>query len=128
MLSSSRALLLLFVAITGACGGSGSTPVLSVTVTGAGVVKSSPFVQCSSRCDSPVPEGATLALSAEAAPGWAFTGWSGACSGTGPCSVTMNGPQAVTATFATGQFTLTVSKAGAGTGTVTSMPAGIDCG
>jgi hypothetical protein len=29
-----------------------------------------------------------------------FTGWSGACSGTGPCRITMNSPQSVTATFA----------------------------
>src|SRR5205823_4477642 len=28
-----------------------------------------------------------------------FTGWSGACSGTGACNVTMNGDENVTATF-----------------------------
>jgi len=39
----------------------------------------------------------------------------------------MNGPQAVTATF-TKNPVLTVSKGGAGGGTVTSDPGGIDCG
>lgn len=32
-------------------------------------------------------------------PGAVFVGWGGACSGTGPCAVTMNADQAVTATF-----------------------------
>ena len=42
--------------------------------------------------------------------------------------MTMSAAQAVTATFILPQFTLTVTKAGNGTGTVTSTPAGINCG
>jgi beta-lactam-binding protein with PASTA domain len=38
-------------------------------------------------------------LSAAAGSGSSFAGWSGACSGTGTCSVTMNGASTVTATF-----------------------------
>ena len=59
-----------------------------------------------------------------------FTGWSGACSGTGQCSVTMDADKTVTATFnqQVQQYTLTVTKAGTGSGTVTSNPAGINCG
>jgi hypothetical protein len=55
-----------------------------------------------------------------------FTGWSGAgCSGTGTCTVTVTAATVVTATFAIDP-PLTVTLAGAGT--VTSNPAGIDCG
>ena len=56
-------------------------------------------------------------------------GWSGACSGLGSCTVTMDQAQSVTATFdplppITWQLTVNVS----GSGSVTSAPAGIDCG
>ncbi len=58
-----------------------------------------------------------------------FAGWSGGgCTGTGSCIVTMTAAQAVTATFTTVQRTLTVTKAGTGSGTVTSVPGGIACG
>jgi hypothetical protein len=40
----------------------------------------------------------------------------------------MNGPYSVTANFVLNQYTLTVTRDGAGAGTVTSSPAGIDCG
>src|SRR3989442_10180284 len=46
-----------------------------------------------------------------------------------PCVVTMNAATTVAATFDLPQtFTLTVNKPGAGSGTVTSNPAGISCG
>ena len=47
--------------------------------------------------------------------GWTFNGWSGACSGSGNCNVTMNSAQSVTATFAQITFPLTVSVTGSGT-------------
>ena len=57
-----------------------------------------------------------------------FAGWSGACTGTATtCTLTMNGPKLVTATFSN-KPVLTVTKAGSGSGTVTSSPAGINCG
>ena len=68
-----------------------------------------------------------MSLNAAAAPGSAFAGWSGACSGTGPCSVTNNA--IVTARFIVPISTdrLTVTLGGNGTGTVTSNPSGISC-
>ena len=59
--------------------------------------------------------------------GYVFDTWSG-CSGTGPaCGVTMDAAYTVTATFGIAQ-TLTISRSGSGTGTVTSSDGGINCG
>ncbi len=58
-----------------------------------------------------------------------FSGWSGAgCSGTSPCFPPVNSPATVTATFERKPVSVTVSKTGAGSGLVTSSPAGINCG
>jgi len=58
-----------------------------------------------------------------------FTGWSGAgCSGTSDCVVTMDAAHSVTATFTLKTKSLDVSEDGTGTGSVSSSPAGIDCG
>jgi len=42
--------------------------------------------------------------------------------------VTMNADTTVTAAFIVQSFDLTVNKSGTGTGTVTSVPTGINCG
>jgi len=96
---------------------------------GSGTVTSSPAgIDCGGTCSGQFQQGTTVFLNAAAAPGSAFAGWGGACSGTGPCSVTNNAT--VTARFivaiATNQ--LSVVKAGNGSGTVTSNPSGISCG
>jgi hypothetical protein len=60
-----------------------------------------------------------------------FAGWSGACSGTAPCRVTMSAARSVTAVFTrqgVGSYALTIAKTGQGAGTVTSSPGGISCG
>ena len=69
-----------------------------------------------------------VTLTPTATPGSTFTGWSGDCTGTGACTVTMDQARSVTATFDLPSHTLTVSKAGTGSGSVSSSPAGIDCG
>ena len=95
---------------------------------GTGAVSSSPSgINCGAACYTFFTANTVVTLSAAAATGSTFAGWSGACSGTGQCVVTMSAAQSVTATFA-GPFLLSITKAGAGTGTVTSFPAGIDCG
>jgi hypothetical protein len=97
--------------------------------TGSGAVTSSPAgIDCGADCSETYDYNTVVTLTPSAATGSAFTGWSGDCTGTGSCVVTMDQARSVTATFTLGQFTLTVSKAGTGGGTVTSSPAGIDCG
>jgi uncharacterized repeat protein (TIGR02543 family) len=50
------------------------------------------------------PAGATVTLTATPSAGFVFSGWQGACTGTGSCQVTMTEPLSVTAQFSsTGQ-------------------------
>jgi len=110
------------------------TLALSEAGTGTGTVISSPAgIDCGSTCSIAYPYGTEVTLTADAGSGSTFAGWSGAgCSGTDSCQVTMNAAASVTATFDTipppPSYTLSVSQAGSGSGTVTSSPAGIDCG
>ena len=90
-------------------------------------------VNCSSSGPTEFSKNATVTLSATASAGNTFTGWSSAdsgfnCPGTGDCTVTMDQARTVVANFAGISYQLDVSKTGAGTGTVTSSPAGIACG
>ncbi|MEK7287110.1 MAG: hypothetical protein AAB091_00935, partial [Elusimicrobiota bacterium] len=66
-----------------------------------------------------------VVLTASAAANSTFMGWTGDCSGTGTCSLTMNADKIVGAVFNT--YRLTVSKgASTGEGSITSLPAGIN--
>jgi hypothetical protein len=100
--------------------------------TGSGTITSNPSgIDCGSDCSEAYNEGTNVTLTATASVGSTFGGWSGACSGTGTCSVTMNSDKTVVATFTPtpqAQYALTVTKSGTGSGTVTSSPAGINCG
>ena len=113
----------------------GGTKIPTLTVlrsgTGTGTVTSSPSgIDCGSDCSESYNQGTSVTLTATPASGSIFGGWSGGgCSGTGSCSITMNSNQTITATFnQQPQHTLTVTKSGTGGGTVTSSPAGINCG
>ena len=58
---------------------------------GSGTVTSSPVgIDCGSACSGQFQEGVTVSLNAAAAPGSAFAGWGGDCSGTGACTVNGN--------------------------------------
>lgn len=97
--------------------------------TGSGTITSSPAgITCGADCSESYPSGTMVSLSAASASGSTFSGWSGACAGTGSCTVTMNAAKSVTATFSLSTYNLSVSKAGNSSGTVTSSPAGINCG
>ena len=73
---------------------------VTVTVLGAGSVHSSPAgIACRDDCDEAFPTGSFVTLSAVAEPGWAFQGWTGACTGLAECMLLVDGPKAVSATF-----------------------------
>ncbi len=95
--------------------------------TGGGLVTSEPAgVKCGAECSHEFPFGTQVKLSAQPDASSYFVGWTGACSGTGPCVAAMNGPVQVAAVF--DKNTLSVLRQGSGTGVVTSEPAGISCG
>jgi hypothetical protein len=109
-----------FTGWSGACTGTGSCAVtmsaaksvtatfnavtfqLSVTLagTGSGTVSSTPAgINCPGTCSTNFNSGTSVMLNPTAASGSSFAGWSGACTGTGSCSVTMSAAKSVTATF-----------------------------
>jgi len=82
-----------------------------------------------SDCTENLDYGTMITLMATPATGSTFAGWSGGgCTGTGLCTVTISQAVTVTAMFTINNYDLTVTRAGNGTGTVTSAPAGISCG
>ncbi len=113
--------------------GTAMTYLLSVSKAGGnGIVTSLPAgIACGLTCAASFPSGRRVTLTAQADSGYTFTSWLGDdCNGTTPaCTVTMDAIRNVTALFSnTAARTLIVTKEGAGTGTVTSLPAGINCG
>jgi hypothetical protein len=67
---------------------------------GSGSVKSGPSgIDCGTACAAGYDEGSLVSLSASATRGSSFSGWSGDCTGTGSCEVTMSATRSVTATF-----------------------------
>ena len=100
---------------------------LTVSVTGSGEVTSVPAeILCPGSCSGIFVGGTSVVLTAAPSAGWAFSGWSGACSGTAnPCTVSMTAARNVIATFVPGAYALSVTVNGSGE--VTSVPAGISC-
>ena len=106
---------------------------VEVTGDGTGTVTSTPsgidIGEGETTDSASFAEGTEVTLTAVAAAGSTFTGWSGACSGTETCSLSMNADESVTADFAlidTSDYTLTVDVVGNGEGSVSSEPAGVD--
>jgi len=105
---------------------------LGGNASGTGTVTSNPpGINCQNppggtACQAYFPPGTSVQLTATPGPGSVFGSWSGACSGTGACTLTMNADQSVTATF-NGPPTVSVNLSGTGAGSVVSTPAGINC-
>lgn len=131
-----------FAGWSGACGGSALTctvtmniskevvatftagSVLTVSVLGSGSV-TGPQISCPGDCIGTYVTGTDVTLTATAAAGWSFGGWTGCDSRRGrECTVDMTTDKSVTATFVAA-VTLTVSLAGDGSGTVAGS--GIAC-
>jgi hypothetical protein len=82
----------------------GPTQVLTVVKrgTGGGSVTSSPAgIDCGATCEASFPSSTVVTLTPDANAASTFTGWGGACSGTGACQVTMDASATVRATFRT---------------------------
>ncbi len=104
---------------------------LTVARSGGGtgtVTADSGAINCGATCSDIYP-GTVVNLTATPDAGSVFVGWTGACTGTGPCAVTVDAAKTVNAQFELAPtFSVTVTKAGLGNGTVTSSPSGISCG
>lgn len=99
--------------------------------TGSGTVTSSPAgIECGQTCSAEYDNGTEVTLTGSAGANTEAVKWTGCTTVTGEnkCLVTMNALKSVTATFRLVQHQLSVTRGGAGAGTVTSSPAGINCG
>ncbi|HEX4783084.1 MAG TPA: alkaline phosphatase family protein [Candidatus Sulfotelmatobacter sp.] len=106
-----------------------TTYALTVTAptAGSGTVTSSPAgISCPTTCTANFSANTKVTLTATPGANYSFAGWSGSCTGTGACSLTITAAASVTPSF-NPDYGLVVTLAGAGTGTVTSTPAGINC-
>lgn len=79
-------------------------------------------------CAAIFPSGTVVQLTATPLAGWSFSSWSGDDPDCNDGVVMMNAPKRCTATFVSGTQTFTLIITKRGEGTVTSSPAGIDCG
>lgn len=95
----------------------------SGTIIGAGI-------NCGSDCTESYVPGTVVTLTALPTVGSTFTGWTGECTPNGmTCQATVNAALYVLASFtAISNKTFPISVTTEGVGTVTSTPAGIDCG
>ena len=117
------------------------TPSLTVTMAGAGagqVASTDKVIACGNKCASNYLAGTAVTLQAKADSKSTFAGWTGACTGTGDCTVTPAGATTVTANFAAqatgggggggGSTTYTLQVKNSNPGTITSDVGGINCG
>ena len=99
---------------------------LTTNVIGSGSISSNPAgINCESDCTQDYTNNTSVTLTATPLAGFNFAGWSGDCSGTGSCVVSMTQDRNVTATFSAIEFTLTTAVIGSGS--ISSNPAGINC-
>jgi phospholipase C len=112
--------------------GSGSSSAFQLSVqasgVGQGMINSNPAgINCGQTCSANFSSGSVITLTASPTANSFFAGWSGACSGTGVCNVTLTQNTSVKAEFSASPV-LAVTLSGTGQGSVSSSPAGIVCG
>ena len=101
---------------------------LTVSRSGSGLVTSNPSaISCGSSCTARFTQGTSVSLSASVDVGQNFIGWSGACQGSGTCSVTMNSNLSVNAQFVSSSD-YQIKTIRPPHGQITSAPEGIVCG
>jgi hypothetical protein len=98
------------------------------TGNGFGTVTSDPAgIVCGATCGHDFDYNTVVTLTVVADTGSTFTGWSGeGCSGSGKCVVTMTAARSVTAEFTLNTYLVNIFTSGSGS--VSSLPAGIACG
>jgi hypothetical protein len=102
---------------------------ITVARSGPGTVASIPAgIDCGATCSSPFREGEQVTLTATPATGAVFAGWSGACSGSGSCSVDVPRGAVIDIGATFESTTLEIALAGDSQGMITSSPPGIACG
>jgi hypothetical protein len=82
-------------------------------------------ISCLAACAVLFDTGSQVQLSPEAGGGSRFLGWSGACTGRGACTVTMDAAKAVAALFGPSEFRLALAVTGRGR--ATAPAAGLSC-
>jgi len=98
----------------------------TLTISGSGSVAADvPGLQCGQSCTTTWNADTKLALTATPGPGAKLVRWSGACSGSFACNVTVSQGATLSALFAPLSYRLTVGVSGQGT--VRSSRAGISC-
>jgi hypothetical protein len=97
--------------------------------TGGGNIASSPAgLPCEPTCNGGLySAGAIVTITPTPRADSVFAGWSGGCTGSGICRVTMSKAQFVAATFNLRKVPLNVAFVGSGGGAVVSEPTGLNC-
>ena len=104
---------------------------LSVTIqstgTRTGIVRlvSPTSFECARSCTLDLDQGLTATLVAARRAGARFVRWTGGCTGSGSCAVTLDSARSVTAVFGVTTFRLTTSVGGKGK--ISSTPGGVAC-
>jgi len=89
---------------------------LTASKTGNGTITNIPAgISCGVDCTENYNPGTSVTLTANPDSGWYFTGWGGACLGTGQCTVTMDAAKSVTATFSLNTYAITLPPTTNGT-------------
>ena len=83
-------------------------------------------INCGAACTAIYVSGTGLQVNQAPDANSVFAGWSGACTGSGACAVTMSADMTVTANFVLGEK-LSVAFAGGGSGSVVSKDGAINC-